>query len=513
MDGLTWRVVRGAFVRPLAAAALVMLTLTAGAAVHASPSSAILPPGTEPLQRGDELLLEEWLSVSFLGAKIGYVHTAIREVQGGGYLNETEAVMKLKMARKVQITSLSEETSFDEHMGLRGFTFRQSMGGRGLVVSGRPVAGGLELKTRPSGGAEKTMVIHGEEPVFPISSLGLVVFIRGLEEGKQYRFSALLEPLLTVVPVEISVGPREKVDLNGQSVEGFKVTTTYGGFSSSSWVEDGGMTIKETSAEGFESTRVSEAEALAFDHEDLVSADRFLMATKVRSDRILEKPGRLTGMKVILEGFPLGFLPPEGSFQKLAGQDKYIDEGGIPRMRVSLEITRPSPPPKTGAGGEGNGGKYLQDHPFLQCAHESIVRLASKLTVSGAGNWENASAVRDWVHDNLEKDMVDSFSAVQALEAGRGECQAHANLMTAICRAAGIPARVVAGIVWTAQWQGFFYHAWVEIRDGETWYPMDPTLGRETATHVKLVNDGWSEQWRLIGVITRLKVSVKETAY
>jgi hypothetical protein len=470
-------------------------------------------PMEESIIHESGLILEEWLTVSFLGAKIGYVHTVIKEIKEGGHLLETRAVMKLKVAEEIQITSLSEEAFFDEKMELKGFYYRQTIGNQGLEVTGKPAAGGLELKTRPTGGEEKTTILEREEPIFPISSLGLILFHRGVQEGKKYKLSALLEPLLTVVPVEITVGPMESVDLNGEKKEGFRITAAYGGFTSTSWVEESGLTIKEVSAEGFESFRVTEEEALSFDAEGLVTAERFLMATRIRSDRPLEDFQLITGMTVRLEGFPTGFFPPEGAFQRVVEQQEYLDNAGIPRNRISLEILKPSPLGVNGRGGGRDHMGYLQDHPFLQCSHDSIARLASELTGEPEGNWEKASAVKKWVHGNLKKEMVDSFSALQALESGGGECQAHANLMTAICRAAGIPARVVAGIVWTDQWQGFFYHAWVEIWDEGTWYPMDPTLGRETATHIKLMDDGWSDQWRLIGVIARLKISVTETSY
>ena len=513
MDSLTVGDKRGVFARRILLAGLILVAFTAGTGGLVPRSFSDTASLDDSAGRPSGLFLEEWLAVSFLGAKIGYVHTVIQELKGGGYLLETRAVMKLKVAGEIQITSLSEEASFDEKMGLKGFFFRQAIGGQGLEITGRPVSGGLQLRTRPTGGEEKITMLKGEGPIYPISSLGLVILRRGVEEGQNYQFSALLEPLLTVVPVEINVGPMERVDLNGAKMEGFRITTTYGGFTSTSWVQEDGMTIKEVSAEGFESSRVTREEALSFDADGLVTAERFLLATRIRSDRALEDYQRITGMTVHLEGFPSGFLPPEGSFQRLVGQHEYYDEAGIPRKRVSLETLLPSPPGGKGNGREEAGLEYLQDHPFLQCEHESIARLASELTGSGEGNWVTASAVKRWVHQNLKKEMVDSFSALQALEAGGGECQAHANLMTAICRAAGIPARVVAGIVWTDQWQGFFYHAWVEIWDAGTWYPMDPTLGRETATHIKLMDDGWSDQWRLIGVMARLKVSVKETAY
>lgn len=53
----------------------------------------------------------------------------------------------------------------------------------------------------------------------------------------------------------------------------------------------------------------------------------------------------------------------------------------------------------------------------------------------------------------------------------RGVCQDYAHLMLAFCRALGMPARYVNGLI---EGEGQT-HAWVEVSDGEVWLPYDPT--------------------------------------
>lgn len=55
-----------------------------------------------------------------------------------------------------------------------------------------------------------------------------------------------------------------------------------------------------------------------------------------------------------------------------------------------------------------------------------------------------------------------------------GVCQDMAHIMIAVCRRYGIASRYVAGII-----EGVGEtHAWVEVSDGKTWIPFDPTHNR-----------------------------------
>jgi len=59
-----------------------------------------------------------------------------------------------------------------------------------------------------------------------------------------------------------------------------------------------------------------------------------------------------------------------------------------------------------------------------------------------------------------------------------GECGAHSLLLTAFCRAVGIPARVVWGCMYIPNFGGAFgQHGWSEIYMGKAgWIPVDATV-------------------------------------
>lgn len=62
-------------------------------------------------------------------------------------------------------------------------------------------------------------------------------------------------------------------------------------------------------------------------------------------------------------------------------------------------------------------------------------------------------------------------TASEVLAAGQGVCQDYAHLMIALCRASGMAARYVCGMM---EGEGET-HAWVEVFDGKAWTGYDPT--------------------------------------
>lgn len=71
-------------------------------------------------------------------------------------------------------------------------------------------------------------------------------------------------------------------------------------------------------------------------------------------------------------------------------------------------------------------------------------------------------------------------TAEEALAQGAGVCQDYAHVMLAVCRACGMAARYIAGML---DGEGAT-HAWVEVYQGGRWIGLDPT-------HDRLVTDDY----------------------
>ncbi len=123
---------------------------------------------------------------------------------------------------------------------------------------------------------------------------------------------------------------------------------------------------------------------------------------------------------------------------------------------------------------------------------------------------EAARKLNEWVYNELVKQPVVSIpSALEVLSEQVGDCNEHTTLYTALARAAGIPTRMAAGIVYLRD--GFYYHAWPEVWLG-TWTAVDPTFNQfpADATHIRFITGNLDRQAEIMKLVGKLKVEVLE---
>jgi len=156
--------------------------------------------------------------------------------------------------------------------------------------------------------------------------------------------------------------------------------------------------------------------------------------------------------------------------------------------------------------------KDLAPTLFAQSEDDRVKALAAKTVGDERDAYAAAKKINRWVYDNIRKVGTAALSnAVETLQSKEGDCTEHTVLFVALARAAGIPAREVAGVTAIEGGEGLYYHAWPEVWVGE-WVAMDPTLGQELAdaTHIKLAEGGGENLFRIVGVFGRLKAKILE---
>ena len=256
-----------------------------------------------------------------------------------------------------------------------------------------------------------------------------------------------------------------------------------------------GMTLERRPYEvAFENWK---ADALA--HGTAVSADRdiyettAIAANKGLKDDIGVLKIRLTGVE--LDGFDI-----KGFRQRLKGD--------------TLTITR-EPPEALAAtyklpdGARGSMmGLFLDPEPLLEVRHPEIVLLAHRLRGTETDPHVVAERINKWVYDSLKKTITIGVpSALATLRARRGDCNEHTQLTVALLRAAGIPARVAAGLAFVDG--KFYYHAWPEVWL-ERWVAIDPTFGQfpADAAHLRFTVGGLGRQAELLRLMGPLHIDV-----
>ena len=155
--------------------------------------------------------------------------------------------------------------------------------------------------------------------------------------------------------------------------------------------------------------------------------------------------------------------------------------GDVPRNCVS----------KTAHVPEKMFSPWLQPTISMQSDNPKIVALSRSLQEGQKDACALIDAFTRYVYTTLKKRNTATFSnALETLNAGFGDCGEHAVLLGALLRAAGVPARIVLGLVYVGPKKAYMYHAWV-LAHADDWVFADAALGAFPATenYVPLIID------------------------
>ena len=119
--------------------------------------------------------------------------------------------------------------------------------------------------------------------------------------------------------------------------------------------------------------------------------------------------------------------------------------------------------------------KWLLPGMAIQSNHPKILELSRKLRDKETDPCAIIARFNHYVFSHLQKRNTAAFSnALETLNAGYGDCGEHAALLTALLRAAGVPARVALGLLYVESKKQYLYHAQVMAFTGQ-WIFADPT--------------------------------------
>ncbi len=120
--------------------------------------------------------------------------------------------------------------------------------------------------------------------------------------------------------------------------------------------------------------------------------------------------------------------------------------------------------------------EHLQASEYIQSDHARIRHKAQYITAHSRKVDFVLQNIYKFVYEipsNKSSDLMDALSALEAKEAS---CNGKSRLFVAMCRAKGIPARVVGGIILKNE-RKKTSHAWAEVYMNGNWIPFDPLNG------------------------------------
>ncbi|MBT0665198.1 transglutaminase-like domain-containing protein [Geobacter pelophilus] len=470
----------------IAACCLVQLLVATAAAA--------LPPLTSPP------LGDRWFSISMNGDRVGFAHVNVTATPDGFRISSEGSAKMLVLGFSREATA-RERYEVNPDLTLKSFEVEQTIDKSPLNLSGTVSGRTVKLTVTSKGGKhEKSLKSKGA--VYPPPVVNLYPLIKGFAPGKKYSLQMLDVEAVKLKEVSIKgIGIEKRYGMDTFHLQ----NDLYTFVDNDIWVDSSGNTIEESVRDGLILTKTEDAKkAVAWLFEDAIAKkDLVLDFSLIKITEDLQAQEKLRQLTIELTGYPAGYPLPEGPGQTAARQ-------APDRIKLSMK----APLRQTGEQATLiDKTKYLQTTPRINSDNPEIVALQRQAIAGNASPEQTVAALTRWVADFLEDSVTDSHSAVEALQLRKGNCQSHARLYVAMARAAGIPSRMVSGLVYI-QGKGFLYHSWAESY-AEGWIAVDPTFGQAPAdiTHIRLVEgDEPEEMAPLAGIVGRIKAKVIDKA-
>lgn len=357
---------------------------------------------------------------------------------------------------------------------------------------------------------------------------------RTLKVGQKQKFY-LFEPLtLQVLPMDLEVLREEKLTLEGKTHAALVVKTVNSVTGeATSWVTESGELLQGQTALGIRMVRENGAPEKASTATKYEPPVDLAVATAVRTQTKITSPRDVTYLRARIGGIPeqrlilsdarqsttveAGVPAKKGltALYEVRADEARGAPGAIPDEKQGAPRRGATDRPAHPARERGDPRTYLEDAPYLNLEDAQIRAQAREIVGEETDLGKKAEKIRAWIYGRMKPDTSIGVprSSVDVLKAPRGVCRDYAVLFTALARAAGVPTRVVAGIVYFND--GFYYHAWNECRVDPTrdeWRAFDATLPTDfvDATHIKFSQGDPTDMFQAVRVVGELQVEILE---
>jgi hypothetical protein len=458
------------------------------------------------------------------GQQIGFASSTIDTTDGGISVHDY-LVADVPVAGQTHRATARTEVNLTRKLRVTQFKMQIDAGLVPLDASGQMVGDTLLLLVvRSSPAQADTHHIHLSGPVLLPTLLPLAVTLGDRPKAGGKLTLPMFDPIamaqrnvrIAVQAESVFVVPDSSVfdaarsrwrGVRPDTVRAWRISTdsTGGRSGFTGWVDESGRIVLATQLLGMSLER--RPYEVAFEN---WKADVAKRGTAVSSDRDIYETTAIaankhlrtntSALRLRLTGADLSGFDVKGFRQHLRGD--------------TLTITREGPEALAAKYRLPDGAKasmmalFLDPEPLLEVRNPDIVLLAHRLRGHDTDPRVVAERINRWVYDSLQKSITLGVpSAVATLKARKGDCNEHTQLAVALMRAAGIPARVAAGLAYLDG--KFYYHAWPEVWL-ERWVPVDPTFGQfpADAAHLRLTVGGLGHQADLLRLMGPLKIDV-----
>jgi hypothetical protein len=462
---------------------------------------------------------ESWDEIYMDGVKAGYLHTKVTRAgqeQGAGQQRagqwQVATQMKLFIQRDGKRADVSaRQTSVETPDGkLIRFESVNEFGGAPLTIRGQ-VEGNQLKGERIRGSTAEPFSLPWPADIRTPFSIVRALESEPLAAGQERTFRQFDPVLQRVVEVRMRAIKEESVDLQSGKADLLHVAVTEttpgaGAILRILWIDRQGRMVKSWApAHRHTSYKSSRLEAV----KEPVQRFDIGRASRVALDRKFKSPHNTRRVVYRVTLRDPAQLFADGATQSFQALD---ERSGL----LTVRAIRPDTP---GIAAESRPTKSdLTANGIIQNDDERVRAMAGQVAADERDPWKIAVALERHVKASLKQGetaqaLVSAAEVAQSLE---GDCTEYAVLLAALCRARGIPARAVVGLVYDVH-DSFSFHMWTEVFVADRWVPLDATIGQGGigAAHLKLadtnfaVEQGLESYWRVgetIGQIVKLEV-------
>ena len=437
---------------------------------------------------------ENWMSIFQNNRKIGFAHARF-SVEKNGYRLHENVQMRINTMGMVQDINLNTRGRLKSDFSLKDFDFVINSGRFSFGVKGSVSDGKLTIQTTSAGSVRKMDLALNSKP-YLLSGITAAIAAAELRPGDKYAFDVFDPATMGQSPLVVEVIGKEELQIMGDNRTATKVTMNLRGTSQIAWIGESGDVLQEKGILGIRLEKTSREAALK-GLAQVTSADLTQIAS-VASNVVLENLDRLSALTVEVSGIPFKRIKLGGGRQTLKNNVLTVEKESMDNLAIDLPKNNLQPLEEI----------FLRPTAFIQSDHQKIQTLAQKIAGSHTVPLDKLRELVDWVHQNIEKRPVLSLpDALSTLENRVGDCNEHAVLLAALARAAGIPCRIEAGLVYLKG--RFYYHAWNLAYLGR-WITVDALFDQIPAdvSHIRFVTGSPGQQLDLMGIMGKVKLRV-----
>ena len=449
---------------------------------------------------------ERWNGIFFQDQHVGFTVNRTSALEDGRLLLEQRSMLKLVTFDKLQTVITAGAALTDDTGHLQRFDFFMKSDLASLSVKGEVKQRQIIMEIDQGNGEIQELDFPIEKR--PHVALSLESQIRQMELSVGTEFSLpYFDPAsMSDGEMNLKVVDSEVLD-NGE--EAWWVVSSFNDIQTRSLIASNGDILRQEGALGISMVRMSPEDAQQLDLEDPVD---LIGLSGVPVKGKLKHPREKQALTVKVSGVDINKLS-----ESLPVQSVNLETQEVSIQIIDLNTIAATPIIK-----DNETASYrdaLVATLDLPSNHPDIRAKSQEIIASATNRLEAVQSINQFVFDYMEKTPVIGVpNGLTALQQAQGDCNEHTALFVSLARAAKIPARIAAGIVFsdrTGPLKQFYYHAWPEVlvynQQGEPiWLPLDPTFGQTPAdaTHIKLVEGGLDRQVEIMAYLGQIKLEM-----